>query len=52
MDNTDNGFNSIGRRVFFIGDCIVSINNIPCQVVADVADLLIKALKKDCIVSL
>ncbi|KAJ1358361.1 hypothetical protein KIN20_016777 [Parelaphostrongylus tenuis] len=42
---TDNGFNSIARRAFYIGDALLSVNDTPCTSTKQASKLLLDALK-------
>ncbi|KJH52949.1 PDZ/DHR/GLGF domain protein [Dictyocaulus viviparus] len=45
VESTDNGFNSIARRAFYIGDALLSVNDTPCTSVREASKYLINALK-------
>lgn len=51
MESTDNGFNSIARRAFFIGDALLAVNGTTCTSVKQASNLLVNALKSTGIVS-
>ncbi|KAK6729286.1 hypothetical protein RB195_006374 [Necator americanus] len=45
VESTDNGFNSIARRAFYIGDALLAVNDEKCTSVKDASNLLLNSLK-------
>ncbi|CAJ0592963.1 unnamed protein product [Cylicocyclus nassatus] len=45
VESTDNGFNSIARRTFYIGDALLTVNDEKCTSVRKASKLLLNALK-------
>ncbi|VDM68746.1 unnamed protein product [Strongylus vulgaris] len=45
VESTDNGFNSIARRAFYVGDALLTVNDEKCTSVKKASRLLLDALK-------
>ncbi|EYC41158.1 hypothetical protein Y032_0580g256 [Ancylostoma ceylanicum] len=45
VESTDNGFNSIARRAFYIGDALLTVNDAKCTSVRNASNLLLNSLK-------